>query len=223
MEPASWMALGSLVIGTLSAAASGIQQMQQSKAQAAYQNAQAEAHIKAAEQNSKAAAQEFANQAAAERITQMQEKEKASEQIQEAHREAMRKIGTMMASSNAAGGTLQYLLDDYARQEALEKEAFRRQYEMNAVASDIAISSYRNRAQNKINSMSGYSYIDNKSSSMTGTMLTTALGIGKAAVGAYGMYDKNTPNTGNQANPTGNANGYVNTTYSQLFPINGYD
>lgn len=223
MEPASWMALGSLVIGTISAAASGIQQMQQTKAQAAYQNAQAEASIKAAEQNSKAAAQEYANQAAAERITQMQEKEKTSEQIQEAQREAMRKAGTMMASTNAAGGTLQYLLDDYARQEASEKEAFRQQYNMNAVASDIAISAYRNRAQNKISSMSGYSYIDNKSSSMTGTMLTTALGIGKAAVGAYGMYSKNTPNTGDPANPTGNANGSANPTYSQLFPINGRD
>ena len=223
MAMSTALAAASLVIGTISAVASGVQQMQQAQAQAAYQNAQAENQKKAWEQNSKAIAQEYANQSAAERITQMQEKEKTSEQIQEAQRDALRKAGTMMASTNAAGGTLDYLLDDYARQEAQEKESFRQQYAMNAVASDVAIQSYRNRAQNRLDSMSGYTYIDN-GNGMAGAMMSTALGIGQAAVGAYGQYQKWTPNTGNPANATGNANGTSSTsTATQLFPINGFD
>ena len=46
------------------------------------------------------------NQAAAERITQMQEQEATSEKIQETQREALEKKGTMLASTNAAGGAL---------------------------------------------------------------------------------------------------------------------
>lgn len=204
---ATYASYASFAIGALSAVASGVQQYQQAKAQVAYQDAQNEAHKKAWEQNAKAIAQEYADQSAAERVSQMQEKEKTSEQVQEAQREAMRKAGTMMASTNAAGGTLQFLLDDYTRQEALEKEAFRSQYAMNSVASDIAVQSYRNRAQNRLDSQQGYTYIDNGNSGMTNAMLTTALGIGGAAVNAYGMYKKWTPNEGGPANTTGNKDG----------------
>lgn len=186
--PAAWAA-ASFVIGAVSAVASGVQSYQQSKAQQAYNEAQAEQYRKSYEQNSKAAAQEYANQSAAERVSQMQEKEKTSIEIQEAQKEALQKAGTMMASTNAAGGTLNFLMNDYTRQEAQAKEKFRAQYDMNAVASDMAIQSYKNKAQNRIDSMSGYTYIDSGPNLGT-TMLTTALGIGSSAVGAYGMYKK---------------------------------
>ena len=187
-DPASW-AVASFVIGAASSVASGIQSFQQAKAQQAYNEAQAEQYRKSYEQNSKAAAQEYANQSAAERVSQMQEKEKTSIEIQEAQKEALQKAGTMMASTNAAGGTLNFLMDDYTRQEAQAKEKFRAQYDMNAVASDMAIQSYKNKAQNRIDSMSGYTYIDSGTNLGT-SMLTTALGIGSSAVGAYGMYKK---------------------------------
>ena len=183
------MAIASFVIGATSAVASGIQSYQQSKAQQAYNEAQAEQYRKSYEQNSKAAAQEYANQSAAERVSQMQEKEKTSIEIQESQKEALQKAGTMMASTNAAGGTLNFLMNDYTRQEAQAKEKFRAQYDMNAVASDMAIQSYKNKAQNRIDSMSGYTYIDSGPNLGT-TMLTTALGIGSSAVGAYDMYKK---------------------------------
>ena len=189
MALTSGWAIASFVIGATSAVASGIQSYQQAKAQQAYNEAQAEQYRKSYEQNSKAAAQEYANQSAAERVSQMQEKEKTSIEIQEAQKEAIQKAGTMMASTNAAGGTLNFLMNDYTRQEAQAKEKFRAQYDMNAVASDFALESYRNKAQNRLDSMSGYTYIDSSPSIGT-SMLTTALGIGGAAVNSYGMYKK---------------------------------
>ena len=185
----SGMALASFVIGSVSAVASGIQSYQQAKAQQAYNEAQAEQYRKSYEQNSKAAAQEYANQSAAERVSQMQEKEKTSIEIQEAQKEALQKAGTMMASTNAAGGTLNFLMNDYTRQEAQAKEKFRAQYDMNAVASDFALESYKNKAQNRLDSMSGYTYIDSSPSIGT-SMLTTALGIGSSYIGAYQMDQK---------------------------------
>jgi len=181
------MAITSFVISAAGAVASGIQQHQQAKAQAAYQNAQAEQYRKSYEQQSKAAAQEYANQSAAERVNQMQEKEKASIEIQEAQKEALQKAGTMMAYTNAAGGTLNYLLTDYARQEAQAKEVFRTQYEMVTEASAFSMEAYRNKTQNRLDSRSEYTYIDS-GNNLGSTMLTTALGIGGAAVGAYGNY-----------------------------------
>ena len=202
-DPMSW-AVASFVIGATSAVAGGIQSYQQQQAQRAYQQAQAEQYRQSWEQNSKAAAQEYANQSAAERVSQMQEKEKASIEVQEAQKEALQKAGTMMASTNAAGGVLNFLMTDYTRQEAQAKEKFRAQYDMNAVASDMAIQSYRNKAQNRLDSMSGYTYIDSGSNLGT-SMLTTALGIGSSAVGAYGMYK--TYDGSNNAKVKGGATG----------------
>jgi uncharacterized membrane-anchored protein len=186
---ATYAAYASLAIGAMSAIASGVSQYQNNKAQQAYNDAQVRAQKQAWEQNSKATAQEFANQTAAERVAQMQEREKTAMEVQEAQREALRKAGTMMASTNAAGGTLNFLMQDYARQEAQAKETHRAEYAMQAVSSDFAVQSYRNKAQNRLDSMSGYTYID--SGSQGGMIaLTTALGIGKAGLSAYGTYNK---------------------------------
>ena len=183
------LAVTSLVIGATSAVASGIAQHQQAKAQDAFNAAQAEQYKKSYEQQSRAAAQEYANQSAAERVSQMQEKEKTAIEVQEAQQEALQKKGTMMASTNAAGGTLDFLLDDYARKEAQAKEKLRTQYEMSAVASDFAVESYRNKAQNRLDSRSDYTYIDS-GTNIGNTMLTTALGIGSSAVNSYDMYKR---------------------------------
>jgi alanyl-tRNA synthetase len=184
---ATTMAVTSLVIAATSAVASGIQSYQQGKAQAAYQNAMAEQYRKSAEQQSIATAQEYANQSAAERVQQMQEKTKASMEIQEAQKEALQKAGTMMASTNAAGGTLNYLLNDYSRQEAKAKEDFRTQFDMATEASAFSMEAYKNKAQNRLDSRQSYTYIDaSPDYAMIG--LTTALNIGKGVTGAYGDY-----------------------------------
>lgn len=189
---ATALAVTSLVIGAASAVASGIQSYQQGKAQDAYNAAQAEQYRKSYEQQSRATALEYAQQSAAERVHQMQEKEKTSMQVQEAQREALQKAGTMMASTNAAGGTLNYLLTDYTRQEAQSKEVFRSQYDMQVVASDFAIQSYKDKAQNRLDSRQDYTYIDSGTNLGT-TMVTTALGIGSSAVNAYGQYKSWSP------------------------------
>lgn len=185
--PPMAMAVAAVVISTASAVASGIQQIQQGKAQAAYQNQMADQYRKSHEQQSKAAAQEFANQSAAESVQLMQEKEKASIGIQKAQEEALQKAGTMTASTNAAGGTLNYLLNDYTRQEAKAKEDFRTQFDMATEASAFSMEAYRNKAQNRLDSRQSYTYIDaSPDYAMIG--LTTALNIGKGVTSAYGNY-----------------------------------
>lgn len=184
---ATTMAVTSLVIAATSAVASGIQSYQQGKAQAAYQNVMADQYRKSYEQQSIATAQEYANQSAAERVQQMQEKTKASMEIQEAQKEALQKAGTMMASTNAAGGTLNYLLNDYTRQEAEAKEVFRTQYDMATQAASFSMEAYKNKAQNRLDSRDSYTYVDaSPNTAMIG--LTTALGIGGAATNSYGQY-----------------------------------
>jgi hypothetical protein len=117
----------------------------------------------------------------------MQEKTKASMEIQEAQKEALQKAGTMMASTNAAGGTLNYLLNDYTRQEAEAKEVFRTQYDMATQAASFSMEAYKNKAQNRLDSRDSYTYINaSPNTAMIG--LTTALGIGSAATSAYGNY-----------------------------------
>lgn len=199
--PPMAIAVASFAITAASAVATGIQSIQQGKAQAAYQNAMAEQYRQSHEQQSKAAAQEFANQSAAESVQLMQEKEKASLGVQKAQEEALQKAGTMMASTNAAGGTLNFLLNDYTRQEAKAKEDFRIQYDMATEASAFSMEAYKNKAQNRLDSRQSYTYIDaSPNYAMIGTQM--ALGIGKGATSAYGNY-QTWEHMGNQAKATG--------------------
>lgn len=183
--------IATLIIGTATSLMTSEQQRQQVEAQAAYQQAQADEYARVQKLNNKATVQEYANQAAAERIAEGQEAVSASEQMQQAQREALEKQGTMLASTNAAGGALQYLMQDYERQEMLSKDAIRHQQEMNVIGHTTAIDSYRERAQNRINSQQNYiaAPINTGYNSNT-AMLGTALGIGNAAIRAYSAYDK---------------------------------
>lgn len=179
--------IASMVIGTATTLASASQQQEQAQAQAEYQAAQASEYARVSDLNNKAAVQEYVNQSAAERITQMQEQAATSEKIQETQREALEKKGTMLASTNAAGGALNMLMADYDRQEALHKESYRQQYDMNAVSHEINIAGMRDKAQNRINSQANYV---SPGVSSSNSFLTTALGIGSSAITAYGYYDK---------------------------------
>ena len=185
------LAIGQFVIGAASAVASGIGQAQQAEAQADYVAAQSAEYARVAELNNQAAIREYTEQTAAERMNQMQEKARASQQLQETQKEALQKRGTMLASTNAAGGALNYLMADYERMEAERKDVIRQQYEWASVNADTNISAYRERAQNRINSQE--SYISAGSSYSTGmNILGTALGIGAAGVKAYDMYNTET-------------------------------
>lgn len=179
--------IASLLIGTASSLAGAEQQRQQAQAQANYQAAQANEYARVASLNNKAAVQEYVNQSAAERIAQMQEQESTSEQIQETQREALEKKGTMLASTNAAGGALNMLMADYDRQEAIRKDNIRHQYEMNAVGHELNIGAFKDKAQNRIDTQANYV---SPGVSSSNSFLSTALGIGSAAVNAFGLYDK---------------------------------
>lgn len=179
--------LASLVIGAATSMASAEQQRQQAEAQSEYQSAQAAEYARVSDLNNKAAVQEYVNQSAAERINQMQEQQATSEKIQETQREALEKKGSMLASTNAAGGALNMLMADFDRQEAVRKDSFRQQYDMNTAGHEINIAGMRDTAQNRINSQAKFI---SPGASSSNSFLSTALGIGSAAISAYGQYDK---------------------------------
>ena len=181
------MAVASFVIGTASSVASGVSASQQAEAQAQYQEAQAAEYARVNELNNKAAAQEYVEQSAAERMAQMQEQDKASRDAQEVQKEALQKKGEMLASTNASGLALDFLMADYERQEATRKDMIRENYEMSSAKSDLNVNAYKDRAQNRINGQQNY--ISPGSSYSTGmNVLGTALGIGGAGGTAYDRY-----------------------------------
>ena len=176
------MALGvaSLAIGTGSAIAKGVAQQQ-------YMTAQAEEYARVADLNNKAAVREYTEQSAAERISQMQEQAQASQQAQEIQRDVLRKKGTMLASTNAAGMALDALMADYEREEGLRRDNIRQQYAMRSVGHELNLSAYKDKAQNRINSQQSYIA---QGSGYSGGMnaLGTILGIGAAGMNAWGLY-----------------------------------
>ena len=171
------MAVASFVIGAASSVASGVSASQQAKAQAQYQEAQSAEYARVNDLNNKAAAQEYVEQSAAERMAQMQEQDKASRDAQEVQKEALQKKGEMLASTNASGMALDFLMADYERQEATRKDMIRENYEMSSAKSDL-------------NGVYGLQiYISPGSSYSTGMyVLGTALGIGGAGATAYDRY-----------------------------------
>lgn len=177
------------VIAAISAVVSGAQQQQQAQAQADYQEAQAAEYARVADLNNKAAVKEFVETSAAERMGQMQEQETAARAVQETQKEALEKKGTMMASTNAAGMALDWLLADYERAEAGRRDDIRHQYEMSSAKYAMNAGALRDRAQNRIDGQQRF--IAQSSSYSPGmNMLGTALGIGAAGMNAYGTYRK---------------------------------
>ena len=179
--------VASLVIGAASAVASGVQQSQQAQSQANYQAAQAKEYNRVNELNNKAAAKEYVEQSAAERMSQMQEQQAAAKATQEVQKDAMEKKGTMLASTNAAGMALDFLMADYDRAEAGRRDDIRHQYEMSSAKADLNVSAYKDRAQNRINGQQNFIAMPSSYSSGM-NMLGTALGIGSAGLGAYDKY-----------------------------------
>lgn len=179
--------IATLVIGTVSAVAQGQAQQQQAAAQEEYQQAQAAEYARVAELNNQAAVKEYAEQSAAERMNQMQEQEAAARQAQAVQVEALQKKGTMMASTNASGMALDYLMADYERQEAERRDDIRHQYEMSSANADMTVAGYKDKAQNRVNSQQNYIMAPSSYNSGLNT-LGTALAIGGSAVKAYGQH-----------------------------------
>lgn len=179
--------VGSLVLGAASAVSGYMGQQAQARSQTAYAQAQADAWAKSVDWNNKAAAQEYTEQAAAARISQMQEREAASAKVQEQQTARLRAQGTMLASSNAAGVALDMLRGDYERQEAVNRQRIRDAYLNSSVNTEISLANYRQRAVNHINSQQDFVSMSGGS---WGSGLGLALGLGAAGLNAWEKYDK---------------------------------
>lgn len=187
MCDAATVGIASLVIGTASAVAQGAAQAQQAQAQQQYIEAQSAEYARVADLNNKAAIREYTEQSAAERVAQMQEQAQASQQAQDIQRDMLRKQGTMMASTNASGMSLNALMADYEREEGLRRDNIRQQYAMQSAGHELNLSALKDRAQNRINSQQ--SYVAQGSSYSGGlNALGTVLGIGSAGLNAWGLY-----------------------------------
>ena len=62
----------------------------------------------------------------------------------------------MLASTNASGLALDFLMADYERQEATRKDMIRENYEMSSAKSDLNVNAYKDRAQNRVNGQQNY-------------------------------------------------------------------
>lgn len=176
--------IATLVISVASTAASFVSARKQASAQAAYQSQQAEEYNRVNALNHQAAQQEYVEQSAAERMSQMQEKAAADQQTQAVQREALQKQGQMLASTNASGLALDYLLADYDRQEGTQKDLIRQQYEFGAANSDTAVRAYRDKTQTRIDGQQRYIPSPVNAPSFLGS----ALEIGAAGLGAWDGY-----------------------------------
>ena len=174
------------VLGGLSTVAQASAANQQAKAQAAYQEAQAREYARTAELNNQAAIREFEEQQAAESIKEMQENASAAREKQDIQRDMLQKQGSMLASTNAAGMALDYMLTDYARQYGTQMDTVDEQQSFNATAHALNKESYRRKAQNTIDSQQ--SYIAPSTSGAGASAIGTALGIGSSILSGANLY-----------------------------------
>lgn len=182
------LSVATAVMGGLGTVAQAVSANQQMQAQAAYQEAQAREYARAAELNNQKAIREYEEQSAAESIKEMQENAAASREKQDIQRDMLQKRGTMLASTNAAGMALDYMLTDYGRQFGTQMDKVSEQSAFNAQAHAVNKATYQRQAQNTIDSQQ--SYIAPSVSSGGASAIGTALGIGSSILNGANMYMK---------------------------------
>jgi hypothetical protein len=192
---ASQMFMYSLAIAAASTAANMAVQMEQANAMNAYQSEMADNYNETAVKNAELANKDYIEQTAAESIALMQKQEAAAQEEQRIQRERLQKQGTALASSEAAGQSLQFLMDDFMRQEARYKNSVRHQLELDTVQSNIAVKGFRDTAKNR-GSASGR-YIPKPVNSLGfASGIGAGLSIAASGLGAYGRYSTRDPETG---------------------------
>lgn len=134
----------SIVLGTLSALGSGAQLLGQQETANAAQKAHNAALEATAKSANKAAVEGY--YAADQRL--IQEREAASEKLQDVQRQRLEATGTAMASSQ--GSTLGRLLDDFYRQEGRYKENVRQNFDMTALQIGQQKKSIQAQAEDRI-------------------------------------------------------------------------
>lgn len=181
---AAQMFWASMAVTAATTATSMYAQNEQANAQSKYQSEVAAANNAAAEQNAKMANQEYINQTTAENIQLMQKEEATSVEMQRIQRERKEAMGTALASSEGAGMSLQFLMDDYMRQEANYKGNLQSQLDNDKASRDIAVKGYWQTAYNRGKSQQGYipSPVSQPSA------LAAGLGFAGSALDTYGRF-----------------------------------
>jgi hypothetical protein len=181
---AAQMFWASMAVTAASTATNFYAQSEQANAQADYQSKMAEANNAATEQNAKMANQEYIDQTTAENIQLMQKQEATSIEMQRIQRERKEAVGTALASSEGAGMSLQFLMDDYYRQEANYKGNLQTQLDNDKASRDIAVKGYWRTAYNRGQSQQGYIAAPTSQPSALGA----GLGFAGSALDTYGRY-----------------------------------
>lgn len=104
------------------------------------------------EQTTENALAAYRNETTQETNRLLQEDQAASQELQEIRKQSRKQAGEAMASSNAMGTNLDYLLEDYLREEANYKSAVRQELHWKRQQSDFNMKSYQSNAQSRINS-----------------------------------------------------------------------
>lgn len=160
---------------------------QQAKAQAEYQQLQAAEYARTAELNNRAALREYSEQSAAESIKEMQENAATAREKQAIQADALQKKGTMLASTNAAGMALDYMLMDYDRQAGVQMDTLDEQQSFNAASHEINKESFKRRAENTIQ---GQQAFISQGTSGGASTIGTMLGIGSSVLSGVNLYHK---------------------------------
>ena len=184
---ASQMFMYSLAIAAASTAANMVAQSEQANAMNSYQSEMADNYNKTAVKNAELANKDYIEQTAAESIALMQKQEAASQEVQRIQRERLEKQGTAVASSEAAGQSLQFLMDDYHRQEALYRDSLKHQLDMDKDAYGISVKGFRDTAKNR-GTASGRYIPKPVNFPNVGSMVGAALSIGSKGLGYYDQY-----------------------------------
>lgn len=170
-----------LAISAATAAFNAHQQGKAAEANAEYQGEMQQMYKEVAEKNAKMAIQEYGEQSAAENVALGQSQEAAAREKLQIRKERLQKMGTAMASSEAAGQALQYLMGDFYRQEANYREAVTRQYDLDKVNTGIRKGNARAVANNRGQSYQRYIGQDTPGPNL----MATALQIGGSALNSY--------------------------------------
>lgn len=173
-----------LAVSAASAGMSYMGQMQNAEAQAKYQEAQAAENARYMQENAELANNAYIDKTAQENLRLVQTEEAAGQEIEQVHAERLQKVGTAMATSEAAGLSVNMLMGDYLRQEATYKNNVRRQLEMDYDQASMNMQGFRAEAQGRAASVRPYV----ASPVSTPSLLGTGLQIAGAGVSAYGSY-----------------------------------
>lgn len=177
-EPSTGLMIASLAFSALSTGVSYVAEKENAKAMQSYQN-------EVAEQNTKNAQEAYRFNVAQETTRMMQEEASTSTQIQQATAERRRATGEAIASSTAAGLSLEALQEDFMRQEGNFKSLLTKDLEWKQQQSRENMKGFQAQTQDRIASY-------NPAPVQKPSAIAALAGLGTKTIGIYSDYRNNT-------------------------------